>query len=393
MKKAIPLGKVESETLEFKGRDSRLIDIAREVVAFLNAGGGELWWGVKESAGRAETAEPFEDGEARKRDLQNHLIDTLEPSPRIPDEVGIELVPAGHAGEGGSVIRIHVRKTGLGRAPVAQIKDQGRRYWIRIGDRVRVMSREEIRERFSRSAEDGQVSEKQLLAEREQVLRDAHKRDEALFWIGIQPVPELDDRSFDVEDKILEELLMNPAATGSRANGWNFVRELSWPRIGTRGLRRADTIDEIEIRRTGAIVFSTALERLHWKGGEHEIWPYALLEYPVSLMRLAARVFEKWGAKDLEVLVDFAFVGLQGWTLRGGSPRSPFGRRYHDPEVFQEDDLLPAKPFRFSRSEVVEEPDRCALRLITLIYQAFGYPKDAIPPELDQKTGALTIPS
>jgi len=93
MNRAIPLGKREGEKLELKGPDSRPIDIAREVVAFLNAEGGELWWGVKETDGRSAATEPFQDGDARKRDLQNHLIDTLEPSPTIPEEVDIALVP------------------------------------------------------------------------------------------------------------------------------------------------------------------------------------------------------------------------------------------------------------------------------------------------------------
>jgi hypothetical protein len=383
MSRAIPLGKRESEKLEFKGRDSRPSDIAREVVAFLNTEGGELWWGVKEVDGRGAVTEPFQDGEARKRDLQNHLIDTLEPSPTIPGEADIELVPEGD----GLVIRIPVKPAPPGRSPVAQLKDQGRRYWLRVGDRVRMMSREEIAAKFAQGSQANQEIENQLRADRE----DVRSKKKPCFWLKIVPDTELnlDTPEFRAEGSTL---LTDPLATGNRRSGWNFIRELSYPRPFAKGLRLKDEFDEVEIHTTGAIVFTAILAQLHWKGGEHEIWPYALLEYPVSVMRLAAKLFEKWGSGISEILVDFAFVGLRGWTLWKGSPRDPSGR-FRPPHPFEEDDdLIPTKPFRFKREDIVKEPDRCGLRLITYIYRAFGYEDRDVPPEFDQKTGILAIP-
>jgi hypothetical protein len=379
MNRTIPLGKRESIKLEFKGPDSRRIDIAREVVAFLNAEGGELWWGVREEDGRAASTEPFQDGEAQKRDLQNHLIDTLEPSPTIPGEVDIALVPEGD----GFVIRVQVKPAPRGRSPVAQLKDHGRRYWLRIGDRVRMMSREEIAAKFTKGSEASQEIEKQLLADRE----DIRNKKDPCFWLKIVPDTAL-DIPFDDEEKTL---LTDPAATGNRGSGWNFIRELAYPQPFAKGRRVKDQFEEVEIHTTGAILFTTILSQLHWKGGENEIWPYALLEYPVSVMRLAAKLFGKWGSEISEVLVDFTFVGLRGWTLRGGSPSTPSGR-FRSPAVYGDPDLVPPKPFRFTRDEIVDEPDRCGLRLITFIYQAFGYEESAIPPEFDRKTGILVIP-
>jgi hypothetical protein len=136
MSAAIPMGQPESATLELKGSQSRPVDIARGVVAFLNAdAGGEIWWGLKEAQGRAVAEDPFSDGAARRRDLQNHLIDTIEPSPLIDGEVSLELVPAGGAGE---LMCIRIKRARPGRTPFAQFKDQGRRYWIRSGDRTRI---------------------------------------------------------------------------------------------------------------------------------------------------------------------------------------------------------------------------------------------------------------
>lgn len=379
MSRAIPLGKRENERLEFKGRDSRAIDIAREVVAFLNAQGGELWWGVNEVDGRGASAEPFQDGDTRRRDLQNHLIDTLEPSPTIPGEVDIELCPEGD----GSVIHIGVKPAPPGRSPVAQLKDQGRRFWLRVGDRVRTMSREEIRAKFAKGSQASQEIEKQLLADRESI----RSKKNPCFWLKIVPDTELDIEFGDEE----KAFLTNPAATGNRSSGWTFVRELVYPQPFAKGLRLKDEFEDVEIHTTGAILFTAPLDRLHWKGGEKEIWPYALIEYPVSILRLASKVFEKWGADMSEAFVDFAFVGLRDWTLWGGSPRDPSGR-FQPPPAYEEPDLVPAKPFKFRRKEIIKEPDRCGFRLITSIYRAFHYEEKDVPPEFDRKTGVLIIP-
>jgi len=386
MTRAIPLGQVEGPKLEFKSSESRPIDIAREVVALLNAAGGEIWWGIKAENETAVAEDPFSDGEARRRDLQNHLIDTIEPSPRIPDEVALELVSARGAGQ---IMRIEVTRLGQGRAPAAQIKDQGRRFWIRVGDRVRIMTRDEVATKFKTEENPDSSLEKRLLVDREAV--QGSKKPS--FWMMIQPHPELSHQDLKLADPALKELLTNPLATGNRRSGWNFVVELEQPKVERRGLGHGYDDDEyVLIRRDGAIVSRVPLERLHWKGGDHEIWPYALLEFPVSLMRLAATFFQRWGPNVDYVLVDFAFVGLAGWTLRGGSPRSPAGR-FGAPAPFKDRDLVPPRPFRFDRSELLEEPDRCGLRVITFVYEAFGYFEQSIPPEFDRISGKLAFPS
>ena len=208
----------------------------------------------------------------------------------------------------------------------------------------------------------------------------------------VQPVPEFE---LEPQDEALAELLTNPAATGNRRNSaWNFVLELSRPKLGRHGLRNGndDDVGYIEVQRSGAVVFKIPLERLENLDHEHQIQPYALLEFPVSVIRLAAKVLERWGPDASVVLVDFAFVGLRGWSLRRGSPQSPSGRFGPPPEFKEFDDLVPPKPFRFKREDLIEEPDRCGLRLITFVYEAFGHPAKDIPPELDPGTGTLVLP-
>lgn len=385
MSATIPLGKAESERLEFKGKDARPMDIAREVVAFLNARGGEIWWGIREEGGRATAEDALQDAEALKRDLINHLIDTIEPSPAIPGDVTLELVPA--IGEG-HVMRIKVRELTGDRAPAAQFREQGRRYWTRVGDRLRIMSREEIAAKFRETKPTTERVEDQLLDERRQVQLEKKPR----FWMKIQPSHEWDWQAFDSNDPALRDLLMNPTASGNRRDGWNVLHELKEPKLRSNGVRHGyDDEEYVELQKTGSLELRVPLERFHWKGGERELWPYALLEFPVSLFRLASKFFETWGAEQTgEVLVDFTFVELRGWSLRRGSPRRP---RYGlAPEIYGEfDHLAPPKPFRFQREEVVAEPDRCGARVIAFVYEAFGYGEDAIPPELDREKGRLVI--
>ena len=40
----------------------------------------------------------------------------------------------------------------------------------------------------------------------------------------------------------------------------------------------------------------------------------------------------------------------------------------------------------------MEQPDRCALRLVRLIYGSLGFEDDAIPREFDQTQGVLSFP-
>ena len=136
----VPLGRKEDFHLEFKGRDA-LGDpekIAREVVAFLNADGGEVWVGLGEEDGRAVKVEPISDAEQAQRRLLDFLIETVEPSPSAK-EVRVEVVDEGE----GAVLRVGVQPDG-GRGPYAFLRKGGRHFVLRIGERIRPMSREEV---------------------------------------------------------------------------------------------------------------------------------------------------------------------------------------------------------------------------------------------------------
>ena len=107
MRESLPIGKTESQGLEFKGVDSfrKPLSIGREIVGMLNAEqGGEVWVGVGEEDGLAVSVQPVEDLSTELDSLWNHIVDTIEPSPM---ESEVRLDPVSVA-EGRHVMRIRV---------------------------------------------------------------------------------------------------------------------------------------------------------------------------------------------------------------------------------------------------------------------------------------------
>src|SRR5687768_7827026 len=100
MKAKIPIGKRESQRLEFKAAAAleSLSTVSREAVAMLNAEGGEIWIGLREHDGVATSVEAIRDAEDRKIALLNHLLDVIEPR-LTSQEVDIRVVGVPEGGE------------------------------------------------------------------------------------------------------------------------------------------------------------------------------------------------------------------------------------------------------------------------------------------------------
>lgn len=382
MSEAVPLGQKENERLELKARASLETpeDIAREVVAMLNAEGGEVWIGLREEGGRAVAIDPVPDPDQEERQLRDYLMDKIEPSPSDRElRLVRQNVPEG------TVFRLIVNPD-EGHKPYALLKKGGGRlFMVRVGDRLRPLSREELSESFRREGRHEERLEQaisKLLLDRKAVQESGR----ALFWLAITPVRTLE---IDLHDRRLEDYLQQPALTGNRESGWNFSQFERRPRIRKERLfTDEDEWRRVEIRKDGTLIFEAPLESLYWKGKENEIWPFILLEYPASAFRLARKVYE--GAlkpQDL-IVADLALLGVRGWSLRPYSPRTWgfSGAEYRDSP-----DLVWEKPLTF-RYEEVEADDRCAFRLVERVYEAFGFRRDAIPQEFDRKTGRLILP-
>ncbi len=391
-----PLGRRESNSLEFKGRDAleRPAKIARGVVAMLNAEGDEvreIWIGIDENNEIATRFEPIPEAGVRARQLHDHLVDSIEPS-LLDREVRIECVEV----PGGEVLKLSVRGDDS-RKPYAHLREGARSYLVRSGARIRGMSREEVANSFRKDAGDSlDGAARQWLIEMRE--RFSSLRDER-FWLAIRPEREL---ALDLQDLKRRNLLNDPTRSGNRASGWTFANPLLAADIQLDHLRvGSKELGLVEVYEHGGILYSAPLEMLehHQRRREDEerpIYPFALLEYTVSLFRLARTLYSEGELAENDlILAETAIYRPRGWRLWPYSPQAhAFQSRKRFPGESsgdREEDLIMTRPLAFPWVELAEANDRCAFRLIRLVYQAFGHDEDRIPAEFDKKSWTLRI--
>ena len=370
----LPLGQPEGPELEFQSAEvlDDLHGLSRSIVSMLNSTGGVVWVGIEERDGRAVGARAVHEPGRSVRRIQDHLADAVEPAPTR--EVSIARVALRGAGE---VLRIDIRPI-EDRAPYAVVRGGARRYLVRVGARLRPMSRAEIRAAFV-GGMDGESSEARAV---ERLLEERSTVQESGFsglLLLLAPVGEI---SLRVPSRHLAECLRDPARTGNRPSGWSFANPYVEARPAPDGLilGGADT-PQTTVEADGRIRFTVPGEHLRWNGPEREIWPTCLCEYPVSVLRLARTLYAEHESSSLQgVLADLSLLGLGGWRLR---PHSPDAIRFRleSGTPLGEEDLLPLSPLRFSREEILEVPDRCAYRLLVRVYAGFQYQEDAMPRE------------
>jgi hypothetical protein len=382
-------GRAEDEHIEFKDADAlrRPFNIAREVVGFLNGDGGSVWIGVRESGGIAVELQTIPNIEAARRSLLDSLIDLVEPR-FAPKEVFVECV--------GGLLKVVV--SGKGGTPPYAARQGGRHFLIRVADRLREMSREELAKDFGARTKDIESSER-ALAKTKDELREAQSG-EALgreqLWLRLAPTEPLKIVFGDVPTwERFSKWLTDPTATGNR-RGLGFATELRQPRVVGDLVKQGNDDDymRLAISERGVVSFAVDLHAL----SRHEsptlrFEPYALLEYPVSVFRLMAQILRTYasGQAGLQIVAGLVIRGIRGWILTPGSPREP-RHSWKQPKSYDHDVLvLDPDRLEFDASGMVESPDGCALKLIRLVYGEFGFEHEDIPREFDQKQGRLLL--
>jgi hypothetical protein len=380
------LGRRENQHLELKssGALNEPSDVAREVVGMLNADGGEVWIGVGEEDGKAVSIEAIPAPERARDRLRDYLLEVVDPSPTA-DEVTIELVPPE---TDPALVVVKVRPPGrrAGRQPFAFRKRGGWHFVRRTGARNHPMSRQEI---FGGSGERDEPEVDRAV----QKLEEARRAIESPgLWVGLQPARQLD---LDPEDDRFGRIALDPSFTGNRRAGWHFARSSSQPKPVKSGIEWGlrdepqGPITRVELTEDGGARFWAALEHLQWKGDEREIWPLALLELPVSALRIARFLYQGLLEPEDRVATDLALLGAAGWGLRKGTPGGFFSSsrlsRLEEPELVW-------KPLLFPFREIDEAPDRCGFRLVRRVYHAFGFRETEMPRQYDQASEKLLLP-
>lgn len=403
MKTTAVLGRRESQELEFKAAGileecrSDPGKVAREVVGMLNADGGEIWIGVREDNGVAVEYQEIDRADEERSRLVDVLIDVIEPAPG-PREVALTV----EAMDGRKLIRIDVSSRPSGR-PYAVRKGQTRLYVVRHDARLRPMTRDEIGKAFvaSREAVDESGREKEsVLAEMIRLRENALPAGGGDLWIRLVTLPKT---PLDLQREDAREILMDPRRTSNREAGWNFVNPYDSPvsshENGVRWLGTAiEGYASVAFSEHGTIKSRTWLEALRWRNEGQVFYPFALMEHVAAVLRLASTVYQALseGAapnRDAQVFLDAGLRGAEGWGLKPGSPDS-IGYMRREPAPLNGDDVvLWDTPVEFRLGDVVETPDRCALRVVRRIYGLFGYTDRDLPPQFDQEKGMLLIPT
>ncbi len=305
----------------------------------------------------------------------------------------------------GSILRLQVKPNST-RRPYALLRKGGRSFWIRIEDRLRLMDREEIRKAFGsteQSHDEQTRTEDTLKDELKELQREAGGDPNGIFWLRIVPAPQF---SLNLDALQSSDLLLDPSETENRRMGQTFF-------LGGRPRRQADRLvmgetdaTALSIYRHDGIQLRLPLEKFHAghePGVEKPLYWLPLMEIPISVFRLLSKMlrveafWEEPLAESTLFVSSIALFGLHGWTLRPHSPQLRQLQGWWDyllkePRSSSVQDLIPAKPLRFPLREVQDYPDRCGFRLVSRIYEAFGFGTDEMPREFDQKTGRLVLP-
>lgn len=379
------IGQREGQRLEFKGRE-KLDDreqLGLEVVAFLNAEGGDLYIGVREEKGQAVAIEGVEDVEGEIDKLANYLVDSIEPSPGAQEvEMSRE-----DFGEEGPIIRVGV-SAGVNGPYSLTGKKKGRRFYTRFGARKRPMGREELAAAFADSSRDESPvgkARRTLLVDRDEL----QQASEEWFWVAIQPAR---DAELDVQEPAFKRYLRDPEAIGVPRDLASFhvpfEPELKQGRLVARAIPSDRLVKETVLRADGGVRFQSVIVHLyqHARGSSPGlINPDVLVGVPLSLFRLAGAVLDGKLEPADPLVVDLALLGVgrEEARLMPGRWRVPGPGR--SAGVFDEgEDLTLIAPLEFTFGEIVEEPERCVFRLLRPVYESFGLREEAIPISLER---------
>lgn len=379
---SLPLGQPESENLEFKGREAleRPERVAREVVAMLNAEGGAVWIGVTEEGGVASGYEPIASPAQSEDRLMDFFVEKIEPFP-TSEEVRISTVEIGED----SVLLVCVQPAEE-RRPYALLLRDGRAFLRRVGRRTIRMSREEVSAAFRSEAPRPDLS---FLQQRK---KEAIEAGEDILWFGLAPEPEA---NLDLHDQKLLSLLKDPTLSGNRVSGWTVMNRYTetQPRAGRVAQIAQGARWRLVLHSNGCLEFTAPLECLVHGKEPSIIYPYALLEYPTSLLRLASTILRESGYSDgRRAMFDLIMLGVDGWRLWAYGPKQMgYGEEFFAVPPRDEKTLALPKPLEFDAAQLIEEPEAFAWQVIRTVYEEFGYSEDKIPRQFDPITRRLRI--
>jgi len=404
----------ERKHLEFKvtinhREDGERLELLLDIASLANAGGGYLLVGIRDDGrGKAQRFEPPGDTARLARSIRDlcheHIAERID---------GLEVVERVIGGNPLVIVRVPVSA----RVPHMVTFNQGTYFWLRYEDGKRAMTLAEIRECFTEdllnrrlSAIQRSIQQLSRVAadERRQELRSMIEAGDLLarlqaesgselsranaeavaravgdrptFYISITP-ESLRPGSVDVDrEEVRAAFGRGP---GWRHGGWivtNEYAEIESFGEGIRYRRHGLQAGQLELLTNGHMTYAIHLEETFYhKQSPEEIrrrprlWPYAIIEYPLSFFRLYRAICELShlpGAFEAYV----QYLNIKGHILPAGPP-TPFGfLGGRQPDPFPNQSL----GFRME-CQTGFQPDLVTFNLVRQVYAAFGYEVRHIP--------------
>jgi len=362
----------ESQTLEYKrdsyGRnDEQVREMLRDISAMANAFGGDLLIGVDEDAeGVAIELLGIENAEEEAQRMVSSCLSNLED--RIPGLVGWP-VPLSN---GRHVILVRIQRSL--RAPHMVTFRGLNQFWVRHDRQKSPMSIHEIKEACLKV--EGLMEKLDRFLERRKGEIRADIRTSPYYIISVTPIF-VDTEVLDIRDQELRGLLANPP--GQRVSGWNVSFDEA-PRPSLHGLRlETRNRTSLELFRNGYLDLRVRIgdsffydHRVRRDERERQVFnAYAIVEYPVSLIRLAKAIYNHIGLTDL-VVVSISLYNIAGFALMPEAPKNI--QRYLGlwdrlAAVWESNhlEILPRQ------APSLDYPDRIAKESVDRIWQAFGF--------------------
>jgi len=402
----------ENQTLEFKKtyehkNPAKRSDLVKDAACMANANGGYIIIGIQELNNCADNFVSIADDEIEGllKSIQNLYVYNIDP----PLD-GWNYFPKKVAGN--NVIMIRISKTT--KSPHMVTIDQGTYFGIRDQSHNRAMTRSEIRDAFNNDSTNltlQQINDSvSLLVQRlpepaatsniaavlspqatiegsekfaDQCLEAFKERcgDKPMFYLAITPFP-LATSSFDLHDPEVERLIKSPPEV--RAHGWNMSNLGSQKREENGQLVWGNEIHNLlSLDKTGQMVWTAPINnrQFAWQQTEEEqarrlrLYPYALIEYPVSFVKLYKALLEQREISATKVVLQLCLLNIRGMVIAKGDPNSPF---FDSPGTRSE----PYPGTSIERTKVIDVPfdaDKIGYASVKEIYSAFGVDESWIP--------------
>lgn len=405
------IGAPEDEWLDFKqqgylGDSTKGAELAKDVTAMANAGGGFIVIGVSE---KNETAIGFfnvDRADAEVDHIRDQCLQRIEP--RL---VGLEIVPKTVPTAGSpTVLIIHVPH---GETPPYGFKWDDRTVFVRrYGAHIRHYPVADLADGFAARKAPAWVSaltsslrspvrpvdiDSSALEQSDpdaliDVMTERFVRDvqEAPFYriLVLPKLPRTD--AIDTDAPPVRAILQAPPHVRPHGFGFEGVRTV---RPSAEGLVATDGENTLLLLKNGYMELRYPLDghRFQWRASQSGftgkwLYPYAVVEMPVSFLRTAKDIYSaaRLGGK---FLVRQEYWNLGGFTLFGGHP----GER-----LFGVGDKR--SPRQFSQTSLKSPPktlitnfppDQTALELVVGVYNAFGFERAVVP--LFDESGAFEL--